>query len=89
MYRFRRVSSDALPATAGNFLYVRDTGGLDIVCCGSANGLFRAEALRAELTGEHGPVELYIRLNVASALRAHELGDLCEQHPPKRVAADL
>jgi hypothetical protein len=89
VYRFRRVSGDALRAAAGNFLYVRDSAGLAIVCCGTSNDLFGAQALRAELVDEYGPVELYIRLNVSSALRAHELGDLCEQHTPRRVAAEL
>lgn len=89
VYRFRRASGEALPAAAGNFLYVRATAGLDIVCSGTANNLGRAEALRAELVDEYGPVDLYVRLNVVRARREHELGDLCEQHLPKRVAADL
>lgn len=82
-YRFRRADPAALPATAGNFVFVReDEGGPEIVCCGTALSLTLAGGLTRNMAERYGANDLYIRLNVARAVRLGEHQDIVEQARP-------
>lgn len=82
-YRFRRADPAALPATAGNFIYVREEAGeLEVVCCGTALSLTSAGDLSRNMTDRYGATDLYIRLNVARAVRRGEHEDILEHAKP-------
>lgn len=84
LYRFRRHADGAeLPATAGNFLYVRRTRqGFDLVCCGESSTLSRASGLWRQAQTDHKATHLFLRLNVASATRRAEHADIVALHQP-------
>lgn len=82
-YRFRRVDPAALPATAGNFVYAREEAGeLAVLCCGTALSLTSAGDLRRDVVERHGEADLFIRLNVARAVRRGEHEDIVERIQP-------
>ena len=84
-YRFRLVGDPAeLPATSGNFAYVRWRGAAaQVSCCGAANSLTLAIRFWDAAVRDHGAEGLYIRLNVARAIRDAEHEDLvARQRPP-------
>ena len=79
LYRFRRFDGQ-LPPVGGNFVYVReDDGAARVVGCGKTRVLAQALAANPRRGGEAG--ELYVRLNVASALRDAEHADLIAALP--------
>jgi hypothetical protein len=82
-YRFRRADPAALPATAGNFVYAREEGGeLVVLGCGTALSLSAAAGLQRNLVDSHGEADLFIRLNVARAVRQGEHQDIVEHIKP-------
>lgn len=83
-YRFRRVSDRGdRPATAGNFLYVRGASTKAVIvyageCDSLTASLERWETARLL----HGADELFVRLNVAVAVREAEHADIVAAHDP-------
>lgn len=90
-YRFRLIAGpDQLPATSGNFVYVRwlDTEP-QVLCCGVIDSLSAAFGSWDEAVRTYGPSSAYIRLNVARARRDEEHADLVENYrPPMSVCAE-
>lgn len=89
-YRFRLVSDlEELPATSGNFVYLRREGAAPrVFCFGAVDSLGFAAERREEIARAYGPADLYVRLNVARALRDEEHADLVRRHrPPMDVQA--
>jgi hypothetical protein len=77
-YRFRQVEGGLAP-TGGNFVFVRDAeDGRRVVCCGKARTLLTQHLERTWRKDELGAAadQLYIRLNVVTALRDGEHEDL-------------
>ena len=87
-YRFRLVADPGqLPASSGNFAYVRWRGAApQIACCGAVNSLLSANRLWDEAVRGHGVEGLYIRLNVARAVRDEEHADLVQKLRPPMTA---
>ncbi|MFA7647275.1 MAG: hypothetical protein WCY15_09930 [Phenylobacterium sp.] len=82
-YRFRRADPAALPATAGNFVYAREEDGqLVVLGCGTALSLTSAAGLQRNIAERHGEADLFIRLNVARAVRQGEHQDIVENVKP-------
>jgi hypothetical protein len=78
-YRFRKVEGQ-LPPIGGNFVCIRqEAGAVRVVGCGKARTL--ARALADEIKGLGAQGDLYIRLNVAGALRDSEHEDLVAALP--------
>lgn len=89
-YRFRRADPSALPATAGNFVFVReDEGAPEIVCCGTALSLTLAGGLSRNMSERYGAGDLFIRLNVARAVRLGEHEDILQHTKPPTSFEEL
>lgn len=79
LYRFRRFEEGPMPATGGNFAYVRDDDGAPrIVGFGKARTLAHALAGAGRRDSEG---ELYIRLNVVGSVQDSEYEDLVTALP--------
>ena len=89
-YRFQRVAgSEALPAIAGNFVFVRGEGeSLAMVCAGTGESLQHAARRWAEAVREHGAEAMFVRKNVSRRSREQEHNDIVEQHAPLMTAAE-
>uniref|UniRef100_B0T9E2 Uncharacterized protein n=1 Tax=Caulobacter sp. (strain K31) TaxID=366602 RepID=B0T9E2_CAUSK len=90
-YRFRLIADPGqLPATSGNFVYVRWRGSVpQVFCCGAVNSLTSATRLWDVAVRTHGAEGLYVRLNVARAQRDEEHADLIEKiRPPMSPFGD-
>lgn len=89
-YRFRLIADPAeLPATSGNFVYVRWRGAApQVFCCGAVNSLGGASRQWDQAVRAHGATGLYVRLNVARALRDQEHADLVAKYRPPMTALD-
>jgi hypothetical protein len=89
-YRFRSVSLEHLPATAGNLILT--TGAqprLGYRLCAAARSLNRAvPAVREALAGASG-ARLFIRLNVSRAAREDEHADIVAALSPELDLPDL
>jgi len=87
-YRFRLIPEPGqLPATSGNFAYVRWRGATpQVFCLGAVNNLGSAGRDWDEAVRAHGASGLYVRLNVARAVRDEEHADLFEKHRPPMVS---
>lgn len=83
-YRFRLIADpDQLPATSGNFVYVRWRGATpQVFCCGAVNSLTAAVRSWDEAVRAYGASGLYVRLNVARSARDEEHADLVEKYRP-------
>ena len=83
-YRFRLIAGpDQLPATSGNFVYVRWLGATpQVFCCGVIDSLSAAFGSWDEAIRTYGALSVYIRLNVARARRDEEHADLVEKYRP-------
>ena len=83
-YRFRLIAEPGqLPATSGNFVYVRWRGATpQVFCLGAVNSLGSASRDWDEAVRVHGASGLYVRLNVARSVRDAEHADLVEKHRP-------
>jgi acetyl esterase/lipase len=77
-YRFRRVSDPhQLPASSGNFVYVRwRDAAPQVICCGSVDRLVEATRQWDAAVRAHGVEDLYVRLNIARSIRGDEHQDL-------------
>ena len=89
-YRFRLQSEDRpLPATAGNFVYVRAEGeGFALICCGETHSLIHARRLWPHAVSEHQATHLYLRLNVARVRRHEECADIVARHQPVMTSCE-
>jgi hypothetical protein len=89
-YRFRLIADPAeLPATSGNFVYVRWRGSAaQVFCCGAVNSLGAARRLWDEAVRAYGATSLYVRLNVARAVRDQEHADLVGKYRPPMAVLD-
>lgn len=90
VYRFRLVEDPSLlPATGGNFVYLRaDRKGDQVIGCGTARSLFKAQTSWPEAVEQHKANRIYVRLNVARAQRESEHDDLVAALKPELVFAD-
>lgn len=84
IYRFRRhQDGEALPATAGNYVYVsRNSGEFVLVCCGETHSLTEAYRLWDRARTYFQASEVYLRLNVSRAKRVEECDDIVAEHNP-------
>lgn len=90
VYRYRRVSLDELPATAGNLVVTAASPtGRRYVLCAAARDLSRARAHLELLLREHHDADLFIRLNVARATREAEHADVVAAVQPTAELSDL
>lgn len=89
-YRFRRADPRELPATAGNLLLVAGEGAARrYLLCGMARSLERAgPAIHERLAGV-GDAALFIRLNVARAVREAELADIVAAVRPEVALPEI
>jgi hypothetical protein len=83
-YRFRRVGDrDDRPATAGNFLYVRGAATKAvIVYAGECDSLIASLECWETARLLHGADGLFVRLNVAVAVREAEQADIVAAYHP-------
>jgi hypothetical protein len=90
LYRFQRVSDlKALPAIAGNFVYVRGAGeGLAVICAGTGESLRVAEQLWTQAVSQHQAEGLFVRKNVSRRSREHEHRDIVGRRAPRIDAAE-
>jgi hypothetical protein len=90
VYRFRRCGDlNELPATAGNFVYLRaDPAGDEIVCCGTARSLVRASSAW-KAAERRKATDLYLRLNVSRAVREGEHEDIVAATQPPLVLTEF
>jgi hypothetical protein len=91
-YRFRLVGDpDQLPAAGGNFVYVlwyENTPRVSF--CGAVSSLSAATNWWDEAVRLHGVQGLYVRLNVARAVRENEHADLVDRvKPPMAPYAEM
>jgi hypothetical protein len=90
-YRFMLVRDGRpLSPMGGNFLYVMmDGDALKVLYAGEAQNLLKdARDLWGEAVQMHGPVSLYMRLNISERLRKMEHADLMEALNPPMNAAE-
>ena len=88
-YRFQRVDNlDAIPAIAGNFVYVRGQGGaMSLICAGTGDSLSAARKRWTEAQA-HGADQLYVRRNVSRRSRQQEHEDIVAAARPTIDAAE-
>ena len=84
IYRFQWVSGPTrLPATAGNFIFLRSSPGEDeIVCCGMVRSLVLAVSAWEQAQDQHGATSIYVRLNVSRGIRSAEHQDIVAKQAP-------
>ncbi len=89
-YRFQRVSDPtALPAIAGNFVYIRGRGEeLSVVCAGTGETLQHAGRLWADAVRDHQVEALFVRRNVSRRSREQEHLDIVEHYSPVMTASE-
>lgn len=89
-YRFRRAEPGALPAMAGNLVVANGPPSrLKVQFCGGARSLAQAGPAISEMLSAHRGARLYIRLNVARAIREAEHADLVAGLNPQAHVGDL
>jgi hypothetical protein len=89
-YRFRRADLGDLPVMAGNLVVARGPADRrEVLLCGAAQSLARAAPTAAEVLQAHHDARLYVRLNVARAVREAEHADLVAGVSPATAIADL
>jgi hypothetical protein len=89
-YRFRRVASAELPATAGNLLVASGLATpLRILLSASADSLTRTASVVKETLAANPDAGVFIRLNVARAIRDAEYADVVAAVHPETQVADL
>lgn len=90
-YRFRRVPAEvSLPATSGNFLYLREAAGkTSIVGAGTADALTKARDRWPDAVRGHAAEAIFVRLNLSRRVRLHEHNDIVSHHgPPMNLAEE-
>lgn len=89
-YRFRRASLGELPMTAGNVVAVSGPPSKPrFLLCGAARSLSRAEPAIQAALGAARDAKLFIRLNVAAAVREAEHADISAAVEPEANLPDL
>ncbi|HEY2661083.1 MAG TPA: hypothetical protein VGI79_15285 [Caulobacteraceae bacterium] len=90
VYRFQRIGGPArLPATAGNFIFMRSgPDGDEVVCCGMARSLMLADAAWKSAVEQHQATSIFIRLNISRLIRTAEHDDLVAKQKPILVVTD-
>jgi hypothetical protein len=90
LYRFRLQDDErGLPATAGNYVYVRREGdAVQVVGCGETQSLMNAKSLWQTAVDEHQAEQIYLRLNVARAARVNEHDDIVARHQPPLIKTE-
>lgn len=89
-YRFRRIAPAELPATAGNLVIASGAPGrLKVILCGTSRSLVKAAPTAAETLKANRNAQLFVRLNVALAVREAEHADIVAATAPETEAADL
>lgn len=89
-YRFRLASIENMPASAGNALAIVGTSAKPkVLACLLAHDLAQATpALRKVVAGTRG-VQIFVRLNVARAVRETEHKDIIEAVHPDQILDDF
>lgn len=89
-YRFRRMTLAELPVMAGNVVAV--SGGKTrpgVLLCATARSLAGAASALGEALASRSAATLYVRLNVARAVREAEHADIVAAATPDLVLSDL
>jgi len=91
IYRFHRVGGPVrLPATAGNFIFMRSCpNGDDVICCGMARSLVLAGSAWKSAVEQHQATSIFMRLNVSRLIRAAEHDDIIARQKPILTINDL
>ncbi|TAJ68721.1 MAG: hypothetical protein EPO51_24585 [Phenylobacterium sp.] len=89
-YRFRSAAPAELPVMAGNVLVASGPSArLKVLFCGAAHSLVRAAPIVTETLKANRNARLFVRLNVARAVREAEHADIVAAVEPDAEAADL
>jgi hypothetical protein len=90
IYRFRLIDGPTrLPATAGNFIFLRaGPGVVEPTCCGAMSSLLSAVHAWRSAVAEHQVEKIYIRLNVSRTIRTAEHEDIVAGHASVCVFAE-
>jgi hypothetical protein len=89
-YRFRRIAPAELPATAGNVLVAAGNGSRPkVLFCGSTRSLAQAAPRIAETLKAAKSAQLFVRLNVARAVREAEYADILAALAPETQTGEL
>ena len=89
-YRFRSTAPAELPQMAGNLLVASGPPArLKVLFCGAARSLVQAAPVVAETLKANRNARLFVRLNVARAVREAEHADIVAAVAPEVEAADL
>lgn len=91
VYRFQRIDDPVrLPATSGNFLFLKAAGdGAEVVCAGTASSLTRAKDVWNPTIEPNQAQTLFVRLNVSRSVRRNEHDDIVEAQQPTMVVTNL
>lgn len=83
-YRYTLSEGQPIWPSGGNFLYVKMTkSGPKVIFAGETESLFRGfQARWEEATNEHGATHIFLRLNIAGAVRRAERDDIALKHRP-------
>ena len=83
-YRYTALEGQPIWPSGGNFLYVRMTKtGPKVIYAGETESLFRGYAAHwDEAKVNHGATAIFLRLNVAGAVRRAERDDIASGHRP-------
>ena len=83
-YRYTVLEGQPIWPSGGNFLYVKIAkAGLKVVYASETESLFRGYAARwEEAKTQHGATHIFLRLNIAGAVRRAERDDIAAKHRP-------
>ena len=83
-YRYTVLEGQPIWPSGGNFLYVKMVkAGPKVIFAGETESLFRGYAIRwDEARAEHGATDIFLRLNIAGAVRRAERDDISLKHRP-------
>ena len=83
-YRYTVSEGQPIWPSGGNFLYVKMTKtGPKVIFAGETESLFRGYLSQwDEARTEHGATDIFLRLNVAGAVRRGERDDIAAKHRP-------
>jgi len=84
VYRYTALEGQPIWPSGGNFLYVKlGKGAPKVIFAGETESLFRGYAARWEdAKASHGATDIFLRLNIAGAVRRAERDDIAAQHRP-------
>ena len=83
-YRYTASEGQPVWPSGGNFLYVKMMKtGPKVIFAGETESLFRGFQVRwEEASNEHGATHIFLRLNIAGAVRRAERDDIAMKHRP-------